>query len=67
MRPSHWDEMWYSLVVSLFAGLVTACLGQIAAFLMSRELPFKGVIDFLAVLPGALPRRLCRYRFRSGL
>jgi len=34
---------------------VTACLGQIAAFLMSRELPFKGAIDFLAVLPGALP------------
>lgn len=51
----HWQEMWYSLVVSLFAGLLTACLGQIVAFLMSRELPFKGVIDFLAVLPGALP------------
>lgn len=51
----HWDEMWYSLVVSFSAGLVTASLGQVAAFLMSRELPFKGAIDFLAVLPGALP------------
>jgi iron(III) transport system permease protein len=52
---SHWNEMWYSLIVSVVAALVTAVLGQIAAFLMSRELPFKGVIDFLAVLPGALP------------
>jgi iron(III) transport system permease protein len=51
----HWDQMLYSLIVSVLAALVTAVLGQIAAFLMSRELPFKGVIDFLAVLPGALP------------
>ncbi len=51
----HWDEMWFSLEVSFFAGLLTACFGQIAAFLMSRELPMRGAVDFLAVLPGALP------------
>ncbi len=51
----HWDEMWFSLEVSFFAGLLTACFGQIAAFLMSRELPMPRRGRFLAVLPGALP------------
>ena len=51
----HWEELRFSLLVSLFAGLLTAGLGQLAAFLHSRELPFKGALDFLAVLPGALP------------
>jgi iron(III) transport system permease protein len=51
----HWDALWASLKISLLAGLVTACLGQIAAFLNSREIPFRGALDFLAVLPGALP------------
>lgn len=52
---SHWDELWFSLTSSFLAGLVTAVLGQLAAFLSSRELPFKGVLNFLAMLPGALP------------
>jgi iron(III) transport system permease protein len=58
----HWkeawayaDALWSSILVAALAGAVTAILGQLAAFLKSRALPFRPVLDFLAVLPGALP------------
>ena len=51
----QWEELRFSLIMSVCAGLLTAVLGQIAAFLVSRELRFKSAVDFLAVLPGALP------------
>lgn len=58
----HWrealtysDALWSSILIGLFAGALTAILGQIAAFLKSRHLPFRPLLDFLSVLPGALP------------
>lgn len=58
----HWREAWAyadalrsSIVMGLFAGALTAVLGQVAAFLKSRALPLRPLLDFLAVLPGALP------------
>jgi iron(III) transport system permease protein len=52
---THADALWASIQISVMAGAVTAVLGQIAAFLHSRSLPFRHLLDFLAVLPGALP------------
>lgn len=52
---THWDAMRNSIVMSIAAGLFTAVLGQVIAFLTSRSLPLRGALDFLAVLPGALP------------
>lgn len=52
---SYLKELRVSIVVSVLAGLVTAIVGQIIAFLHSRSLWFRGALDFLAVLPGALP------------
>jgi iron(III) transport system permease protein len=58
----HWSEtrQWAgaigtSVMIAVLAGLVTAAVGQITAFLHSRALPFRFVLDFLSVLPGALP------------
>ena len=52
---NHGDAIWASLKMSFFAGLVTAVLAQVAAFIHSRNLPGSRLVDFLAVLPGALP------------
>ncbi len=52
---SYSDALWSSIVIGLFAGAITAVLGQVAAFLKSRQLPFRPLLDFLSVLPGALP------------
>lgn len=52
---SHWNALWNSIVIGVAAGLLTAVFGQIAAFLTSRTMPLRGALDFLAVLPGALP------------
>jgi iron(III) transport system permease protein len=58
----HWsgalqymDEMRISIVISVLAGLVTAIAGQVIAFLHTRSIWFREALDFLAVLPGALP------------
>lgn len=58
----HWHlardrllSLWASLRVGVAAGGVTACAGILLAFLTSRTLPLRSVLDFLAVLPGALP------------
>ncbi len=47
--------LWASLRVAAGAGLITAGAGVLLAFLTSRALPLRRVLDFLAVLPGALP------------
>ena len=52
---SYLQEFRISLEISVLAGLVTAIAGQILAFLHTRALAFRTVVDFLAVLPGALP------------
>ncbi|MCO5090741.1 iron ABC transporter permease [Bosea sp. (in: a-proteobacteria)] len=52
---SYADELSVSIKIGIISGLVTALIGQIIAFLHSRSLWFRGALDFLAVLPGALP------------
>lgn len=58
----HWrlasdrvTSLWASLRVAAGAGLVTAVAGILLAFLTSRPVPLRRALDFLAVLPGALP------------
>lgn len=51
----HMNAIWRSVLISALSGLITALIGQIAAFLHSRDLPGRSLLDFLAVLPGALP------------
>ncbi len=51
----HMNAIWRSVLISVLSGLVTASIGQIAAFLHSRDLPGRTLLDFLSVLPGALP------------
>ncbi|MEA2732905.1 MAG: iron(III) transport system permease protein [Acetobacteraceae bacterium] len=52
---SHMDAVGTSLLIGALAGLVTAGVGQIAAFVHSRPIPLRGLVGLLAVLPGALP------------
>lgn len=52
---SYADALWSSIYTAVLAGALTAILGQLTAFLKSRTLPFRSLLDFLAVLPGALP------------
>ncbi|MCS7234452.1 MAG: iron ABC transporter permease [Armatimonadota bacterium] len=58
----HWrlaadrtPSLWASLRVAAGAGAVTAVAGILLAFLAGRPLPLRRALDFLAVLPGALP------------
>lgn len=58
----HWhlardrlQSLWASLRVGVGAGVVTACTGVFLAFLTSRASSLRWMLDFLAVLPGALP------------
>ncbi|MGH7752771.1 MAG: ABC transporter permease, partial [Gemmatimonadales bacterium] len=58
----HWKlasarlaTLWTSVKIGGIAGVITAVIGMIVAFLTSRALPLRRVLDFLAVLPGALP------------
>jgi len=44
-----------SVKIGALAGLITGTVGVLVAFLTSRSLPLRHVLDFLAVLPGALP------------
>lgn len=52
---NYWPTLKTSLLASFLAAAVTALLGQILAFLNARNIPFRNTLDFLAVLPGALP------------
>jgi iron(III) transport system permease protein len=52
---AHLDALRSSLVVGALAGIVTALVGQVAAFVHSRPIPLRSVVGLLAVLPGALP------------
>ena len=47
--------LWTSVKIGALAGVITAIVGVVVAFLTSRHLPLRRVLDFLAVLPGALP------------
>lgn len=47
--------LWTSVKIGVMAGAITGFAGVLVAFLSSRALPFRQVLDFLAVLPGALP------------
>lgn len=58
----HWrlamdrtPTLWASVKIGAMAGVITGVVGVAVAFLTSRRLPFRHVLDFLAVLPGALP------------
>ncbi|MDR7484416.1 MAG: iron ABC transporter permease [Armatimonadota bacterium] len=49
------DTLWASVKIGALAGAITGIVGVVVAFLTSRALPLRQVLDFLAVLPGALP------------
>jgi iron(III) transport system permease protein len=59
----HWDlirdrgdHLWNSLKIGAASALLTAVVASLAAFLTSRrELPGRRILDFVAVLPAALP------------
>ncbi len=62
LTASHWllasdrlATLWTSVQVAALAGVITGVVGVVVAFLTSRSLPLRAVLDFLAVLPGALP------------
>ncbi len=47
--------LWTSVKIGAMAGAITGIAGVLVAFLTSRALPLRQLLDFLAVLPGALP------------
>ncbi len=47
--------LWTSVKIGALAGVITGIVGVVVAFLTSRALPLRQGLDFLAVLPGALP------------
>lgn len=58
----HWqlaadrvDTLWASVRIGALAGAITGVVAVVIAFVTSRALPLRQVLDFLAVLPGALP------------
>jgi iron(III) transport system permease protein len=58
----HWqlaadrlDTLWASVKIGALAGAITGVVAVLIAFVTSRPLPFRQALDFLAVLPGALP------------
>ncbi|MGH2373805.1 MAG: ABC transporter permease [bacterium] len=62
LTASHWllasdrlATLWTSVQVAALAGVITGVVAVVIAFLTSRSLPLRQVLDFLAVLPGALP------------
>ncbi len=62
LTTAHWllasdrlATLWTSVKIGAMAGVITGIVGVIVAFLTSRNLPGRQVLDFLAVLPGALP------------
>jgi iron(III) transport system permease protein len=59
---AHWrlaadrlSTLWASVRIGALAGAITGVVSVAVAFLTSRPLPLRQVLDFLAVLPGALP------------
>jgi iron(III) transport system permease protein len=58
----HWylaadrlDTLWASVRIGALAGAITGVVAVVIAFVTSRALPLRQILDFLAVLPGALP------------
>ncbi len=59
---AHWrlasdriGTLWTSVKIGALAGVITGVVSVVVAFLTSRALPLRQVLDFFAVLPGALP------------
>lgn len=59
---AHWrlasdriGTLWTSVKIGALAGVITGMVSVVVAFLTSRALPLRQALDFLAVLPGALP------------
>jgi iron(III) transport system permease protein len=59
---AHWrlamdrlDSLWASVKIGMLAGVITGAVSVAVAFITSRSLPLRQALDFLAVLPGALP------------
>lgn len=59
---AHWRlavdriaTLWVSVKIGAMAGVMTGVVGVVVAFLTSRRLPLRQALDFLAVMPGALP------------
>jgi iron(III) transport system permease protein len=55
LARDRFSTLWTSLKIGALAGVVTAVVGVVAAYLTSRAVPLRRALDFLAVLPGALP------------
>lgn len=55
LASDRFATLWTSVKIGGLAGIITGAVGVVAAFLTSRHLPLRQFLDFLAVLPGALP------------
>lgn len=58
----HWHlaadriaSLWVSVKIGALAGLITGAVSVLVAFLTTRPFQLRHALDFLAVLPGALP------------
>lgn len=55
LARDRFPTLWTSVKIGALAGIITGTVGIVLAFLTSRHLPLRQVLDFLAVLPGAMP------------
>lgn len=55
LARDRFPTLWTSVKIGALAGMITGIVGIVLAFLTSRHLPLRQVLDFLAVLPGAMP------------
>jgi iron(III) transport system permease protein len=55
LASDRFPTLWTSVKIGALAGIITGTVGIVLAFLTSRHLPLRQVLDFLAVLPGAMP------------
>lgn len=55
LAADRFATLWTSMKIGAVAGIITGVVGVVVAFLTSRHLPLRQFLDFLAVLPGALP------------
>ncbi|MBI2973423.1 MAG: iron ABC transporter permease [Armatimonadetes bacterium] len=55
LAADRFATLWTSMKIGALAGIMTGGVGVVVAFLTSRHLPLRQFLDFLAVLPGALP------------
>lgn len=56
LRPRNYIALWNSIWVSIAATVVATVIGTLAAFVVQRtDVPFKGLLRFLLILPFAIP------------